>query len=87
MRVETASVTSHGNSKQTEVILRSFMKKCPLGLIHNFPTGYKRHLYTTNRLPSPGTKQVRNFPRPMFCRLGFLLENRPVLVPVGSNRA
>ena len=45
MKVETASVTSHGNSKQTEVILRSFMKKCPLGLIHNFPTGYKRHLY------------------------------------------
>ena len=45
MRVETASVTSHGNSNQTEVILRSFMKKCPLGLIHNFPTGYKRHLY------------------------------------------
>ena len=45
MRVETASVTSHGNSNQTKVILRSFMKKCPLGLIHNFPTGYKPHLY------------------------------------------
>ena len=43
--METAPVTSHGNSNQTEVILRSFMKKCPLGLIHNLPTGYKRHLY------------------------------------------
>ena len=52
MRVETASVTSHGNSNQTEVILRSFMKKCPLGLIHNFPTGYKRHFYISRAISS-----------------------------------
>ena len=52
MKVETASVTSHGNSNQTEVILRSFMKKCPLGLIHNLPTGYKRHLYISRAISS-----------------------------------
>jgi hypothetical protein len=47
------------------------MKKCPLGLIHNLPTGYKRHLLYNQSITIPRDEAGSQFSTANVLQVGF----------------